>query len=68
MSAEYNKALEGLPYFVDSGLSSRKAEFQSHMVIIRHLAETADKEEGEYIYRNLLQTCAYLERKHGLKK
>lgn len=48
--------------------SFNRAQFNAQMVIVRFCAETSDAVEGEYIYRNLLQTAAFLERKHGLGK
>ncbi len=44
-----------------------RAQFNSQMVIVRFCAETADPTEAEYILRNLLQTVAFLERRHDLK-
>lgn len=45
-----------------------RATFKSHLVMIQYCAESADEREAEYIMRNLLQTVAFLEKKHELKK
>ena len=47
--------------------SFNRAQFDSSYVIVRYCAEISNITEGEHIIRRLLQTVAYLERRHGLK-
>lgn len=44
-----------------------RVQFESNMVILRHLADTAQKEDAEYYFRTLFEQCKFLSRKHGFQ-
>lgn len=45
-----------------------KAEFDSHMAMIRHLVDEAEnRETGEYLFRGMMQQCKILAKRYELR-
>lgn len=45
-----------------------KAEFESHMAMVRHLVDEAEnKETAEYLFRGMLQQCKILAKRYDLR-
>jgi hypothetical protein len=45
-----------------------KAEYDSHMAMVRHLVDEAEnRETGEYLFRGMLQQCKILAKRFDLK-
>lgn len=45
-----------------------RAEFESHMTIVRHLVdESENRETDEYLFRAMMQQCKILAKRSGLR-
>lgn len=45
-----------------------KAEFDSHMVMVRHLVDEADnRETAEHLFRGMLQQCKILAKRYDFR-
>lgn len=43
--------------------SLQRAQWRSHMVMIRHLVDNADAETANFYYEQLMEQCKFLERR-----